>query len=98
MRLRMSIAKRIDLDQQEGTLNEDDAFELLRTLCNRVNPFRRPTLREVNMSPRLAWPTTASRWPSGRKSASSRTRVRARTRAKQCKAVAGSSKQSTRTL
>ena len=53
MRVRMSIAKRIDLDQQEGTLNEDDAFERLRTLCNRVNPFRRPTLREVNMSPRL---------------------------------------------
>jgi hypothetical protein len=49
----MSIAKRIDLDQQEGALNEDDAFERLRTLCNRVNPFRHPTLREVNMSPRL---------------------------------------------
>ena len=27
MRLRISIAKRIDLDQQEGALNEDDAFE-----------------------------------------------------------------------
>ena len=53
MRLPMSIAKRIDLDQQEGALNEDDAFEPLRTLCNRVNPFRRPTLREANMSPRL---------------------------------------------
>jgi hypothetical protein len=43
MRLRMSIAKRIDLDQQEGALNEDDAFERLRTLCNRVNRFRCPT-------------------------------------------------------
>jgi len=49
----MSIAKRIDLDQQQGTLNEDDAFERLRTLCNRLNPFRLLTLREVNMSPRL---------------------------------------------
>ena len=43
MRLRMSIAKRIDLDQQDGVLNEDDAFEPLRTLCNPVNPFRRLT-------------------------------------------------------
>ena len=39
MRPRVSIAKRIDIDQQEGALNEDDAFERLRTLCNRVTLF-----------------------------------------------------------
>ena len=61
MRLRMSIAKRIDLDQQEGTLNEDDAFERLRTLCNRVNPFRRPTLRESTChQDLLLWPQPQS--------------------------------------
>jgi hypothetical protein len=35
MRLRMSIAKRIDLDQQEGALNEDDAFQ---SVANIVQP------------------------------------------------------------
>jgi len=35
MRLPMSIAKRIDLDQQEGTLNEDDPFQ---SVANIVQP------------------------------------------------------------